>query len=149
MTSGFFQFGEGRTYQLGNAKLAFKPVEGLGDYSVWESIGPAGSGAGLHRHGYDEWHVILEGRHECQVGNELRVLGPGDMMFAPAGTLHAIRNIGPDEGRQIGISSPAGAFEAFISDVVKSQVDSGSASKQGSAAFKDIAAKHGIEFINP
>jgi hypothetical protein len=42
--SGFFSFGEGRTYQLGQVKLAFKPVLGVaqGDYSVWESTSPPG-----------------------------------------------------------------------------------------------------------
>jgi hypothetical protein len=70
------------------------------------------------------------------------------MMFAPAGTPHAIKNIGPGEGRQMGISSPAGAFEAFVADVVNLQVDSGDPSRQASATFKDIATKHGIEFIN-
>ena len=147
-TSGFFGVGEGRTYQLGQVRVTFKPTLG-GDYSLCEtSSSSPGSGAGLHRHAFDEWHVILEGTYEAQVGDEVRTLGPGDMMFAPGGTPHRLKNLGPGTGRQLGITSPAGLFEAFVAEVVSSQVDSGSASRQGAPAFKDIAAKHGIEFIN-
>jgi mannose-6-phosphate isomerase-like protein (cupin superfamily) len=146
-TSGFFRVGEGKTYQLGQVRITFKPILG-GDYSLCESSSPAGSGAGLHRHSFDEWHIILEGRFEAQVGDEVRTLGPGDMMFAPGGTPHRLKDLGPGIGRQVGITSPAGLFEAFVAEVVSSQVDSGSASRQGAPAFKDIAAKHGIEFIN-
>jgi hypothetical protein len=53
-----------------------------------------------------------------------------------------------DSESQVGITSPAGVFEAFVAEVVESQVDSGSASRQGAPAFRDIAAKHGIEMIN-
>jgi mannose-6-phosphate isomerase-like protein (cupin superfamily) len=148
-STGFFGMGEGRTYQIGHVTLAFKPVLARGDYSVWESTSPAGSGASLHRHTYDEWHVIIEGRYECQVDNEVRTLGPGEMMFAPGGTPHRLKNLGPGIGRQLGIGSPAGVFEAFIAEVVNSQVDSGNPSRQGAPAFRDIAAKYGIEFIEP
>jgi quercetin dioxygenase-like cupin family protein len=84
-TSGFLGVGEGRTYQLGQVRVTFKPTLG-GDYSLYEtSSSSPGSGAGLHRHAFDEWHVILEGSFEAQVGDEVRTLGPGDMMFAPRG----------------------------------------------------------------
>lgn len=146
--SGFLQVGEGRTYQLGNIRITFKPTLG-GDYSLCEtSNSTPGSGAGVHRHGYDEWHVILEGNYECRIGHEVRKLGPGDMMFAPGGTLHGLRNLGPGTARQLGITSPAGVFEAFIADLVDARVDSGSASRPGSPDFRDIAAKHGIEFLD-
>jgi len=146
--SSFFSVGEGRTYQLGQIRITFKPTLG-GDYSLCETNNSTpGSGAGLHRHTYDEWHVIIEGSYECRVGDEVRNLGPGDMMFAPGGTPHGLLNLGPGIGRQMGITSPAALFEAFIAEVVNSQTDSGSPSRQGAQAFRDIAAKHGIEFIN-
>lgn len=103
-SSGFFGLGEGRTYRLGQIRLSFKPVVGQGDYSVFESSDPPGSGAGLHRHTFDEWHVIIEGRYECQVGNEVRILGPGEMMFAAGGTPHGLKNLGPGVGRQMDIT---------------------------------------------
>jgi mannose-6-phosphate isomerase-like protein (cupin superfamily) len=146
--SGFFGAGEVKTYRLGNVNLTFmNPAKAQGDYSIWVSNSPPGSGAGLHRHRYDEWHIIMEGRYECQVGDEVRNLGPGEAMFATAGTPHRIKNIGPGIGRQIGVSSPAGVFEAFVAEVVGSEADSGNPSRAGSPAFREIARKHGIDFI--
>src|SRR3712207_6755014 len=123
--SSFFGIGEGTTYRIGQVELAFKSVPGVvqGDYSVCESSSPPpGAGVGLHRHAFDEWHFIIEGRYECQVGDEVRPLAPGEMMFAPGGTPHRLTNLGPGLGRQLVITSPAGVFEAFIAEVVNSQV---------------------------
>ena len=145
--SGFFLVGEGKTYQLGQVRMTFKPTLG-GDYSLCETSSVPGSGAGLHRHAFDEWHVVIEGRYEGRVGDEVRTLGPGDTMFAPGGTPHGVKNLGPGVGRQLGITSPSGLFEAFVAEVVESQIDSGSASRQGATELRDIAAKHGIEFID-
>lgn len=145
--TGFFSIGEGRTYQIGRVRLTFKPIDGQGDYSVCESSSPPGSGSGLHRHPFDEWHVILEGKYECRVGDEIRSLGPCEMMFAAGGVAHALRNLGPGTGRQLAISSPAGRFEAYIAEVVNSQVDSGNPSTPGTPAFRAIALRHGVEFL--
>ena len=149
--SSFFGIGQGRTYQIGQVKLAFKSVPGVvqGDYSVCESSSPLpGSGLGLHRHAFDEWHVVLEGRYECQAGEEVRTLAPGEMMFAPGETPHRLTNLGTGLGRMLVITSPAGVLEAFIAEVVNSQVGSRNPSGQGAPAFKDSAAKHGIEFVD-
>ena len=148
--SGFFSFEEGTTYQLGRITLWFKSIPGgaQGDYSICETKSTThGTGASLHRHTYDEWHMILEGNYEGQVGEEVRHLGPGDMLFAPRGTVHGLKNLGPGVARQLGITSPAGVFEAFIAEVVNSQVDSGDPSRRGAPEFREIAAKHGIEFV--
>jgi mannose-6-phosphate isomerase-like protein (cupin superfamily) len=124
--SGFFSPGDGKTVRLGSLELTFmNPASIQGDYSVCVSNSPPGSGAGLHRHPYDEWHVIIEGQWNCQVGNEARILGPGEAMFASGGTVHGLNFLGPGVGRQIIITSPAGAFEAFVTEVVDAQADSG------------------------
>jgi hypothetical protein len=48
----------------------------------------------------------------------------------------------------MGITSPAGVFEALITEVVEAQVDSGNPARAGSSGFKEIAAKYGVEFIS-
>lgn len=144
--SAFFAPGEGRTYVLGAARVTFKPQHG-GDFSISESITPAHSGAGLHRHDYDEWHIVLEGRYEGQVGDAIRTLTVGDMMFAPRGTIHGLRNLDATPARQMGISSPAGRFEAFVAEVAAAHVDSGGPGRAGAPDFRAIAARHGIDFI--
>jgi mannose-6-phosphate isomerase-like protein (cupin superfamily) len=50
------------------------------------------------------------------------VLGPGDVMFAPKGTPHSVKSIGPETGRELIISSPGGIFDAFIAEVAGSDV---------------------------
>jgi mannose-6-phosphate isomerase-like protein (cupin superfamily) len=144
-----FASGEGTTYQMGQIRMTFKPTFG-GTYGLCETLsdGPAGSGSGLHRHDWDEWHVIIEGTYECTVGSDVRTVGPGGMMFAPAGTPHAIKKLNDGTARQLGIMSPPGQFEAFVAEVSASRVESGSASRQGGEGFREIAARNGIEFID-
>jgi quercetin dioxygenase-like cupin family protein len=48
----------------------------------------------LHRHGIAEVLVIDEGAAEVRLGDEVRRVGPGAVVFVPAGTAHGIRNIG-------------------------------------------------------
>jgi mannose-6-phosphate isomerase-like protein (cupin superfamily) len=145
-----FRPGEGKTHQLGRITLTFKTsaADNAGAYTLCEALEPAGSGAGLHRHpSYDETHIICEGHYDCQLGEQMIKLGPGDMMFVPRGTPHSIMSIGPESGRELIISSPGGIFDAFIEEVVSSMSDS--ASRPGSSTdFRVIAAKYGIEFLS-
>jgi len=145
-----FSAGEGTAYTLGRITLTFKTTgaDNGGAYTLCEAIEPPGSGAGLHRHPtYDETHFICEGHYECQLGDQMLDLGPGEMMFAPRGTAHSIKSVGPETGRELIISSPGGIFEAFIAEVTRSTT--GSPSAPGPATdFKAIAAKYGIEFLS-
>ena len=38
---------------------------------------------------------MLEGAVEARVGDEISLLGPGDIVHAPAGSDHGVRNPGP------------------------------------------------------
>jgi mannose-6-phosphate isomerase-like protein (cupin superfamily) len=147
-----FRPGEGKTYQLGRITLTFKTTaaDNGGAYSLCETIEPPDSGAGLHRHAtYDETHIICQGRFECRLGDNTLTLGAGDMMFAPRGTPHSVKSIGPETGRELIISSPGGIFDAFIDEVVAAMTESGSPSRPGPATdFRAIAAKYGIEFLS-
>jgi quercetin dioxygenase-like cupin family protein len=46
----------------------------------------------LHTHPINEVIVILEGNPEVTLGDETRTLGPGGVVFVPAGTPHRTRN---------------------------------------------------------
>lgn len=140
--------GEGKSYQLGRITLTFKTgaAETGGAYTLCEAIEPPGAAAGLHRHPtYDEIHIICEGHYECRLGGATLMLGPGEMMFAPRGTPHSIKSVGPEIGRELIISSPAGIFDAFIEAATGAMT---AAAKGGPPAdFKGIAGKYGIEFL--
>ena len=150
ITASLFRRGEGRVYRLGEIILAFKssPASGPDAFSIFESDSAPGSGAGYHRHfSYDEMHVVVEGFYDFILGTTNRRLGPGDMAYVPKGVPHGMINAGPGRGRQLVISSPAGVFEAFIAEVVGENVDGGKPTSGVRLEFRDIAKKHGIEFL--
>jgi mannose-6-phosphate isomerase-like protein (cupin superfamily) len=146
-----FPRGEGKTYQLGRLTITFKTtaVDNAAAYTLCEAIEPPGWSAALHRHPtYDETHIICEGRYACELGGERLELGPGDMMFAPKGIPHSIKNVGAATGRELIISSPGGIFDAFIDEAAAALSGDGPASKLGPGTdFRTIAAKYGIEFL--
>ena len=44
--------------------------------------------------GQDKMYVVLEGRGVASVGDESREVSAGDMVFAPAGVVHGMKNTG-------------------------------------------------------
>ena len=138
--------GAGTIYTLGRLTLIVKTTGTA--YTLCEAIEPAGWSAALHRHAtYDETHIICEGCYECQLGEQRLTLRPGDMMFAPAGTPHSIKNVSAGNGRELVISSPGRVFDAFIADAAAA-LDPGTAAQLGPGTdFRSIAAKYGIEFL--
>lgn len=141
----------GKTYKLGRIAIAFKACgsDTGGAYTLCETVEPPGSGASLHRHPtYDEAFIICEGRFAFSLAGKDYEVGPGESLFVPRGTPHSFTCIGPENGRQLIISSPGGIFETFIDEVVSAQVDSGDPSKPTRAVdFRAIAAKYGMEFL--
>jgi quercetin dioxygenase-like cupin family protein len=45
---------------------------------------------GMHTHGDSQAHYVVRGKFEFRLGDEVRVLGPGGCMLAPAGTPHDV-----------------------------------------------------------
>ena len=46
-----------------------------------------------HKHcDRDKTYLVLEGRGELRVGDEISTVGPGDFAFAPADVVHSLRN---------------------------------------------------------
>jgi mannose-6-phosphate isomerase-like protein (cupin superfamily) len=141
---------EGKTYQLGRLTLIFKTTaaDTTSAYTLCEAFEPAGWSAALHRHStYDETHIICEGRYACELAGQRLELGPGDMMFVPRGTPHSVKNLGPDPGRELIISSPGGVFEAFIDEAAAALSPDGPAKLGAGTDFRAIAAKYGIDFL--
>ena len=58
---------------------------------IAEEIAP-GDRIPLHTHPINEVIVIAEGRPEVRLGAETREVGPGAVVFIPAGTAHGTRN---------------------------------------------------------
>lgn len=60
---------------------------------ILESL-PTGRGPKLHRHPYDELWVCQAGEAEFTDGVETINIGPGDIVYAPAGTSHKFQPVG-------------------------------------------------------
>ena len=61
----------------------------LGDrmQMIWAKLEPEFPYA-MHAHTHDQVSVLVEGRMRLTVGDETRVIGPGDIWHAPAGVEH-------------------------------------------------------------
>ena len=56
----------------------------------------AGLPAPPHVHPTDEqWIYLLEGRLATILGDEMDIIGPGDLVYIPRGIPHGIRLLGP------------------------------------------------------
>jgi quercetin dioxygenase-like cupin family protein len=54
----------------------------------------------------EEILYILEGSVEQWLGDEMRVLGPGEGVFIPRGVVHAAANVTSEPARVIAVTSP-------------------------------------------
>ncbi|MDQ5829124.1 MAG: cupin domain-containing protein, partial [Actinomycetota bacterium] len=63
-----------------------------------------------------EYTYVLEGEIGVQVGDEVRVARPGDLVFKPRGVPHAFWNASDVPARALEIISPAG-FERYFAEM--------------------------------
>ena len=83
--------------------------------------GKPGSEQPLHSHPVSEQvYVIVRGRGRMTVGDEVRELGPGTLVFIPPGNRHAVRNIGDEPLVFVSATSPP--FEAPTGEFAYSPV---------------------------
>lgn len=109
----------------------------------------------------DEGFYVLQGKLECNVGNEIVHLGPGDFLNISSGTAHAFTNVGVDEARLVTINAPAGfdAFQLEIGKLVDGPFDSYDPEQGVMDELLDAASRYGIttgldidgspEFLDP
>lgn len=87
--------------------LANPPTTAAKDLTVIGVTLLPGKGHDFHRHpDQEELIYAVEGRIEQWIGEEKRILSPGDAAFIPAGVVHASFNVGEGEGRVVAILGP-------------------------------------------
>ena len=89
-----------------------------GNFSLVEHpIKPRALAAPMHTHRYeDEYTYVLEGEIGVQIGEEVRVARPGDLVFKPRGVPHAFWNAADMPARALELISPAG-FERYFAEL--------------------------------
>src|ERR687891_2223724 len=89
-------------------------ADGTDGLSVLEHRTPFGDSPPLHVHTTeDEIFHVLEGEFRVQVGDEVRVYGPGSVLVAPKGVPHTYRAESPSGGRLITVTAHRD-FERFV-----------------------------------
>jgi len=60
-----------------------------------------------HRHGVgDKLYYVVAGTGQIRVGNEEHAVAPGDLVCAPAGEEHGVRNPGPERLALLVVMAP-------------------------------------------
>lgn len=81
---------------------------------VEHPLAPRGLGSPMHTHSpEDEYSYVLEGQVGAQVGEEVLLAGPGDVIAKPAGVAHAFWNASDEPARVLEIIAPGG-FEGYF-----------------------------------
>lgn len=74
-----------------------------------------GAGLALHIHpNYEEATLVLEGNIEAVLEGETRILGPGDLLLAPAGAEHTISNQSDKPARVLAIYPATTPERVFV-----------------------------------
>jgi mannose-6-phosphate isomerase-like protein (cupin superfamily) len=127
---------------LGVRFMAWASETGGGFSLVEHPIPPRGLAAPLHRHSReDEYSYVLEGRMGADLGGDVVVAGPGDLVFKPRGEWHTFWNAGDEPCRILEIISPGG-FEGYFDELVDFM------RAPTAETVAPVAAKYGLE-IDP
>ncbi len=76
---------------------------------ILREVMPPGSDTGkdMLQHEGEEGGVIIQGEIELTVGDQVRVLGPGDAYYFESKTPHRFRNVGKTEAILVSANTPA------------------------------------------
>lgn len=134
---------EGKLVQIRGfgTRYMVEPEQDGGFALVEHTIAPRALAAPIHTHANeDEYSYVLEGKVGVQVGDDVRVAAPGELVFKPRGIPHAFWNAGDDEARLLEIISPP-AFARYFEELQPLiEAESG----PDFAAMAALQARHGM-----
>lgn len=98
-------------------------------------ITEGGCGPSLHYHHSDQLYYLLRGSMNVRLGDEVHAIGPGTLVFIPAGLAHCNWNDGPGTETHFEIITPAPAPGAQIAFLVDTPQDVPAAHRTGRAGY--------------
>jgi quercetin dioxygenase-like cupin family protein len=107
-------------------------------------IGPRALAAPMHTHKHEEEYTyVLEGAVGVQIGEDVLVARPGNLVFKPRGIPHAFWNAADEPARALEIISPAG-FERYFAELAPllPPANQGPLDEEAVGAVRD---KYGLE----
>ena len=127
-----------------------------GAISLIEQVTPPGFASPLHlHHGEDEPMYILEGRYTFWVGDRIVPAKAGTFVYLPRGVPHCFRVEGPEPGRLLQLTLPAGLEQGFeemgspASGPVLPPPAVGPPDPAELARQAQIATRHRVELLGP
>jgi quercetin dioxygenase-like cupin family protein len=138
---------EGETVWLRKLGVRFMigGEETQGNFALVEHpIKPRALAAPMHTHEReDEYTYVLEGEIGVQIGEEVLVARPGNLVFKPKGVPHAFWNATDTLARALEIISPAG-FERYFAELAP-LFPPANQSLLDEEALGAVRAKYGLE----
>jgi mannose-6-phosphate isomerase-like protein (cupin superfamily) len=123
-----------------------------GRYGAVECLAPAGHQRPPHVHADDdEGFYVVEGEITVYVGEDEKVVGPGEFLNAPRGVPHTFRVSSPGPGRMLVTSAPA-RFDAFVRELGEPAPRDELPVLDGPPDVERLiatAARHGVEILGP
>jgi quercetin dioxygenase-like cupin family protein len=95
-----------------NGDLLVKPLIKGEQMTFLEIHYQPGVGAPMHVHSHESLAYVVKGKVKMTVGEEVYVLGPGDVCRHPKGVAHAVESV--DESIVVEIKSPAPDIATFL-----------------------------------
>ena len=137
-------------FDVGIGSICLSGADTGGAYCLLEVSLASGIGVPRHTHTReDEAYFVLAGELEVIVGDEKFVLRAGDILMAPRGIPHQLRNSADLENHYLLVFSPAG-FEEFVRMTALPAPDDAIAPTEPPAVavrnVHDLAAEYGIQF---
>ncbi len=104
-------FGGDQLMEIGDEEISYRQVgrdlSGRAIQIIHERYAPgADTGGASLRHESEEGGVVVRGQLEVTVGDQRRVLGPGDAYYFDSRLPHRFRNVGDEECEVVSACSP-------------------------------------------
>ncbi len=140
VAAGTDRYGERRGMGMNRIDFKVTPQHGA-DILIIENTFYAPGGPARHLHyRQDEWFYPITGQFVFEIGDEKRLLQPGDSLLAPRNVPHVWAFRGEGEGKILVGFSPAGQMQAFFDLMLTTN-----------ALPKDPAVwhEHGMKLLGP
>lgn len=113
-------------------------------WSLMECAAPRDVGPPPHHHVWDEAYYVLEGQIRFTIDGRELVLGAGEFVHIPGGTVHGFVGASDATARMLIFDAPAHA-EGFFRETEREVRDM----PADLAKVPGIGARHGIHFLPP
>jgi quercetin dioxygenase-like cupin family protein len=113
-------------------------------WSLMETVLPKDAGPPPHHHPWDECYYVVEGRVRFHLDGRDLVVGAGDFIYAPGGTVHGFAGDSESPARLLVFDAPAHT-EGFFEDTDREVKEM----PRDVPKLLEIGERYGIQFAKP